>query len=230
MNIRNSSLTMLAALSMCMPDNAAAQQTTNGKVIHKTEDKATADAKVFDMLSSYSGGRLLTKVLDFSQSKLTDTNEDNIKIAEGTWFQVNSLRSDIYVDNKTRRPVFGKQYPMESAVNLLMNTINNDSHRITIIHHQYGNVKKKVMLPLHAIYQVLATDKEIYCSVTKIDPDNIEANLVMHQPESDYIHMFIVRIPIKELFKSEGMFTAELYSNIPQNNVTSIYSNKENKK
>ena len=227
MNIRNSSLTMLAALSMCVPDNAAAQQTTHSKVIHKTEDKATADAKVFDMLSSYSGGRLLTKVLDFSQSKLTDTNEDNIKIAEGTWFQVNSLRSDIYVDNKTRRPVFGKQYPMESAVNLLMNTINNDSHRITIIHHQYGNVKKKVMLPLHAIYQVLATDKDIYCSVTKIDPDNIEANLVMHQPESDYIHMFIVRIPIKELFKSEGMFTAELYSNIPQNNVTSIYSNKE---
>ena len=92
MNIRNSSLTMLAALSMCMPDNAAAQQTTHSKVIHKTEDKATADAKVFDMLSSYSGGRLLTKVLDFSQSKLTDTNEDNIKIAEGTWFQVNSLR------------------------------------------------------------------------------------------------------------------------------------------
>ena len=54
MNIRNSSLTMLAALSMCMPDNAAAQQTTHSKVIHKTEYKATADAKVFDMLSSYS--------------------------------------------------------------------------------------------------------------------------------------------------------------------------------
>lgn len=230
MNIRNNSMALLAAMALCMPANASAQQMTQNKVAQKNDDKATADAKVFEQLSNYSGGRLVSKVLDFSQSKLTDTNEANIKIAEGTWFQVYSLRSDIYVDNKTRRPVFGKRYPLESAVNLLMNTITNDAHRMIITHHQYGNVKKNVMLPLHAIYQVLAFDKEIYCNVNKIDPDNIEATLVMHQPESDYIHMFLVRMPIKELFKSEGLFTAELYSNIPQNNVTSIYSNKEKRK
>lgn len=215
---------MLATIALGLSSNAAAQQKKPNNTTIKKEDKGTADAKVFDQLSTYSGGRLVSKALDFSQSKLTDTNEDNIKIAKGTYFQVNSLRSDIYIDSKNKRPVFNKRYPMESATNLLMNNISNDTHRIKVTHHQYGNVTKNVTLPLHAIFPILAADKDIYCSVTKIDAYHIEANLVMHQPKSDYIHLFVVQMTIDELFKPEGMISAELYSNIPQNNIKSIYS------
>lgn len=231
MNIRNIPLAMLAFMVPCLqPGSAARQGEGNNSVVLKDGDKATADLQVFKLLSEYKGGRLLKKSMDFSNAKLTDTNEEDIKIAEGAWFQVNTMRSDIYVDNKTHKPVFGKKYPMESAVNLLMNTIDNDTHQLAVTHHQYGNVRKKIMLPLHAVYQILAADKDIYCSVTKIDADNIEANLVMHQPESNYIHLFVIRIPIAELFKKEGVFTADLYSNIPQDNVKSIYSKKEKTK
>ena len=222
---------MLAATMLCIPVGTAAQKKeVNNSAAHAGGDKATADKGVFKLLSEYSGGRLLAKNVDFGNSKLTDTNEENIKLAEGPWFQVKTMRADIYVDGNTHKPVFGEKYPLESAVNLLMNVIGNDAHRLTIPHHQYGNVRKNIILPLHAIYQLLAADKDIYCSVTKIDPGNIEANLVMHQPESNYIHMFVMRIPIAELFKKEGMFVADLYSNIPQDNVKSIYSKKEKTK
>lgn len=227
MNIRNYSLAMLAAIALGLPDNAVAQQKKSSNATAQKEDKGTADAKVFEQLSTYNGGRLVSKALDFSQSKLTDTNEGNIKIAQGTWFQISSLRSDIYVDGKTKRPVFNKRYPMESATNLLLNAIANDAHRLKVTHHQYGNVTKNVTLPFHAIFPILAADKDIYCSVTKIDADHIEANLVMHQPKSDYIHLFVVQTTIAELFKPEGVISAELYSNIPQNNIKSIYSKKE---
>lgn len=231
MNIRNLLLATLAVMLPCLQSNSVARHgAVNNTVVPEDGDKATADRRVYQLLSEYTGGRLLPKSMDFSKSKLADTNEEGIKIAEGPWFQVNTMRSDIYVDGKTFKPVFGAKYPMESAVNLLMNVVGNDSHRLTITHHQYGNVRKKIMLPLHAIYQILAADKDIYCSVTKIDARNIEANLVMHQPESNYIHLFVIRMPIDELFKKEGMFAAELYSNIPQDNVKSIYSKKERTK
>lgn len=232
MNINhNTQATLIAVALCCLPNsNITAQQKVVKNSIQQKEDKSTADAKVYNLLSTYTGGRLVSKTFDFSHSKLTDTQEDGIKIAEGTKFQINSLRSDIYVDNTTKQPVFSKRYPMESAVNLLMNMVGNDAHRINITHHQYGNVRKKVLIPLNAIYLLLAADKDVYCSVTKIDANHIEANLVMHQPKSDYIHLFVVQMSINELFKPEGIITADLYSNIPQDNVKSIYSKQENRK
>lgn len=232
MNINRHTQATLIAMALCWLPNSnitALQKSTSSSIFQK-EDKGTADAKVFNLLSSYTGGRLVSKTFDFSHSKLTDTQEDGIKIAEGTKFQINSLRSDIYIDNKSKQPVFNKRYPMESAVNLLMNMVSNDTHRINITHHQYGNVRKRVSVPLNAIYLLLAADKDVYCSVTKINANHIEANLVMHQPKSDYIHLFVVQIPISELFKPEGIITADLYSNIPQENVKSIYSKQEKRK
>ena len=55
MNIRNNSMALLAAMALCMPAEAPAQQNTQSKVVKKTDDKATADAKVFEQLSNYSG-------------------------------------------------------------------------------------------------------------------------------------------------------------------------------
>lgn len=232
MNINHIPQAMLIALALCgFPSiNTAAQQKVTRNYSLQKEDKGTADAKVFNLLSTYTGGRLVSKTFDFSHSKLTNTQEDGIKIAEGTRFQINSLRSDVYIDNMTKQPVFSKRYPLESATNLLMNMVSNDNHRINITHHQYGNVRKRVSIPLNAIYLLLAADKDVYCSVTKIDANLIEANLVMHQPKSDYIHLFVVQIAISELFKPEGIITADLYSNIPQDNVKSIYSKQEKRK
>lgn len=232
MNIYNNTQAMLVALMLVGIPNihTAAQQKAPTSHSLPKEDKGTADAKVYTLLSTYNGGRLVSKTFDFSHSKLTDTQEESIKIAEGTRFQINSLRSDVYIDNNTKQPVFSKRFPMESAVNLLMNMVSNDAHRINITHHQYGNIKKNVSIPLNAIYLLLAADKDVYCSVTKIDTEHIEANLVMHQSKSDYIHLFVVQMPISELFKPEGIITADLYSNIPQDNVKSIYSKHKNRK
>ena len=61
-----------------------------------------------------------------------------------------------------------------------------------------------------------------YCSVTKIDKDLIQAILVFHNPGKNYIHMFLLDIPSNQMFKDKGVFSAKLYTNIPQEDVKSI--------
>ena len=64
-----------------------------------------------------------------------------------------------------------------------------------------------------------------YCSVTEVNKDSMKALLVFHHPKIDFIHMFIVTVPTNQLFKNGGTITAELYGNIPQKNVKSLFSN-----
>lgn len=48
----------------------------------------------------------------------------------------------------------------------------------------------------------------------------------MHNPKQNIIHLFVVSIPTNELFKNGGNIKAELYANIPQNDIKNIYSKK----
>ena len=90
----------------------------------------------------------------------------------------------------------------------------------------YGNVKKTLTMPLHSVFFVLTNEMDTYCNVTQIDKDLIKADLVMHNPKQNIIHLFVVSIPTSELFKNGGNIKAELYANIPQNDIKNIYSKK----
>lgn len=193
-------------------------------------DKAEADRQVFQQLSDYKGGQLVMRKWALSDSLLVPTREENVMVLQGTKFQVEALRSDIYIDAATRKPIFSKRYPMESAVNLLMNVVADDQHTLQITQHMYGKVKKTITLPLKAIYQVLAADRRVYCNVTKIDKDGMEADLVMYHKGRNDIHLFTLRMDMDEMFKAGGKFSAQLYANIPQANVKSIFSTKDKKK
>ena len=87
---------------------------------------------------------------------------------------------------------------------------------------QYGNKQKKATVPLQTVYDLLGRHNDIYVNVTRIDPKSIEAVLVFHQKGINTIHMFIVNIPVENLFVKGATVTAELYGNIPQGNVKSI--------
>lgn len=187
-------------------------------------DKKNADEFVYERLSKNTGGEDFCKKLILNKQNLADTNEERIKLLPGKSFQINSLRSDVFIDAKTWKPVFDHSYPMESAVNLLMNLAGNCN--VTLTQHQYGNVKKTLTMPLHSVFFVLTNEMDTYCNVTQIDKDLIKADLVMHNPKQNIIHLFVVSIPTSELFKNGGNIKAELYANIPQNDIKNIYSKK----
>ena len=64
---------------------------------------------------------------------------------------------------------------------------------------------------------------QLYCSVTYIGTDEIRAVLIFHQKRQNFIHMLELKVPTRELFDEGSVMTGDLFTNIPQDNVNSIF-------
>ena len=63
-----------------------------------------------------------------------------------------------------------------------MNKVSDNEHSILITHHQYGNVVKKLKMPMRNMFNLLARTMDVYCFVTTISKNKIEGVLVFHNP------------------------------------------------
>ena len=114
--------------------------------------------------------------------------------------------------------------------NLLLNRIDPNEHQLKITHHQYGGKKPSVMLPMQKIYDLFARNMQLYASVTKISDKEIRGVLVFYQKRLEYIHMLELRVSTDQLFDKKSTLTGDLYTNIPQHNIKSIFREKDQTK
>lgn len=194
-------------------------------------DKAEADQIIYEMLTSKNQTENWHPGLVIQDSQLKETNEKGIFIVLGDSFQIKSLRSDYYVTKKKGNwePLNDARYPMETMVNLLLNHINDNRHMLEICHHQYGGKKPTITLPMQDLFDLLARNMDLYCSVTYINEHEIRAILVFHQRSLNFIHMLELKVGTKKLFDANSTISGDFYTNIPQNNVNDIFREKRNK-
>jgi hypothetical protein len=50
--------------------------------------------------------------------------------------------------------------------------------------------------------------------------------LIFHQKKMDFIHMVEMKVPTRQLTEPTSVITGELYTNIPQKNVKSLFREK----
>lgn len=192
-------------------------------------DKADADNLLYNELKTALPPSSFKIPLVVSNRVLKKTNEDNVFKVIGKSFQVESLRSDYYVRRKGQKYeiLYDARYPLESFVNLLMNKVEKNGHPVLITHHQYGNVIKKLKMPMMNMFNLLGRTMDIYCFVTSISKYKVNGILVFHNPHTDVIHMLEVSADTRHLTKDNAQIEADLYSNIPQDNIRTLF--KENK-
>ena len=214
MNVK-SLLWLTTALSCLAPTGMAAQS-----------DKKTDDDQLLELLTEPADPLNWHAPLTISEAHLQPTAEQAIFKVVGGHFQVESLRNDFYVARSAEGSygiVFDRRFPLESLTNLMLNLLTNNSLQMDITLHQYGNRTPHVSLPMQQVFDRLAQQMELYASVTSITPDVLKGVLVMHQPRQHFIHMFIITVPFKELFTQGGHLQADLYGNIPQENVRKLF-------
>ena len=195
-------------------------------------DKADADKLVYQMLTSATQTENWHPAMIIRSNELKETAEKGIYIVNGDSFQIKSLRSDFYVTKKEDSwvPLNDGRYPLETMVNLLLNRITDNQHMLEIRHHQYGGKKPTITLPMQDLFDLLARNMNLYCSVTFINQHEIRAILVFHQRSLNFIHMLELIVKTKKLFDAKSTISGDLYTNIPQNNVKDIFRDKKSKK
>ena len=195
-------------------------------------DKAEADQIIYEMLTAGNQTENWHPGIVIQESQLKETNEKGIYIVQGDSFQIKSLRSDFYVYQKNNQwePINDARYPLETMVNLLLNHITDNRHMLEICHHQYGGKRPVITLPMQSLFDLLARNMNLYCSVTYINEQEIRAILVFHQHSLNFIHMLELKVKTNELFKPNSTISGQFYTNIPQHNVNDIFREKKNKK
>lgn len=192
-------------------------------------DKHDADQLVYKELTGSYEPQNWHPDLVITKEMLTETNEQGIYIVRGDSFQVKSMRTDFYVREETGKWVVlnDTRYPMETMTNLLLNRVTDNKHQLELRHHQYGGTIAKVCIPMQNLYDLFARNMKLYCSVTFSDSYEIKAVLVMHHQKMDFIHMVEMKVPISFLATPTSTIYGELYTNIPQSNLKSIFREKK---
>lgn len=188
-------------------------------------DKAEADLLIYHELTAGYETENWHPEMIVNERKLTPTEEEGIFVVKGDSFQVKSVRTDFYVTKKDEKWVTlnDSRFPMETLVNLLLNRIEKNSHLLKIRHHQYGGNKPLIEIPMQRLFDQLARNTQLYCSIMSITDSSIQAVLVFHQKRINFIHMLLLEIPSNQLFVDASTFTGDLYTNIPQSNIKSLF-------
>ena len=196
-----------------------------GMAVAQDRDKVSADTLLYEQLCASHVAENYHAPLTVSKRDLESTAERGIYIVKGKSFQVKSMTSSFYVREKrgSYEPIIDKRYPMESFTNILLNRVKQNKLRIAITQSMYGSSKKVPVQNMQNIYDLLARNMDIYCSVTSINKDKIDATLVFHHRKLNFIHLFVVSVPTEDLFEDGGLVTATLYGNIPQHNIRTLF-------
>lgn len=215
---------MRLALTTCLVLLAATL-----RVAAQATDKADADKLVFQELSAQHEVENWHPELIVRSERLEETAEQGVYVLRGDSFQVSSLRSDVYLRQAGGEwtPIFDGRYPVESLVNLLMNRVVDNRHLLTLRHHQYGGTVPTIIMPMQTLFDVLGRTTDSYCSVNAVTRDEMRAVLVFHQRRLNYIHMLELRVAMDQLTQPDGMLTADLYTNIPQNGVLNVFTERK---
>lgn len=188
-------------------------------------DKADADKIIYQMLTEKSQTENWHLELVIESSKLEAMPEQDIYVVRGDSFQIKSLRSDFYVRKEASDyvPINDGRYPLETMVNLLLNRISDNKHNLELRHHQYGGNIQRIVLPMQNIFDILARNMQLYCSVTFIDKHEIRAILVFHQKSINFIHMLELKVKTSKLMEPGSTISGDFYTNIPQENVNNLF-------
>lgn len=202
---------------------------TASTVFAQAIDKAKKDQLIYqELMADYELENWHPKLLIHEQ-ELLPTEEEGIFVVKGDSFQIKSLRSDFFVSKKegTWMPLNDPRFPMETLVNLLMNRIEKNGHLLKIYHHQYAGKKALIEIPMQKLFDQLARNTQLYCTITSITKETIRSVLVFYQKRIDYIHMILLEVSPEKLFEDTSTFTGDLYTNIPQSNIKSLFREKK---
>lgn len=191
-------------------------------------DKAQADSVMFALLSSVPDDDELLPV-----EKMTLPRDGRKRgatfVVEGEYFQIKSLRNDVYylTGRNDCVPINDARYPLETMNNLLLGAIDGGEREVMVHHHRYGGQNATLMMPFNELRSKLQPGLRAYCSITDISTEKIEAILVYYDAEKNVIHMLNFTSPIDVVTRGAGEMDAELYTNIPQDNIRNLFGQED---
>ncbi|NDV46765.1 hypothetical protein D0T49_06865 [Paludibacter sp. 221] len=191
-------------------------------------DKKEADGEIGLLFASKAceqkKGRIEPPL--FTNLDLTKKPGSDVYVHKGTVFMINEINSDTYFqrhDNQYRY-IYNEQYPHESLINMFLSEQCYSTLCLHITHRMYGGVLPEFTLSLNEFVSLFKDDFNFYCGMQKSQTDAVKITVLLHSKDYNFAHMLLIETAKGDIFAKNGIVKANLYTNIPQHNIKSLFN------
>ena len=145
---------------------------------------------------------------------------------KGRTFMIDNISSDIYYQKNGNRyyTAHDDNYPHESLSNLFFTDNRTTSLKLHITHRMYGSFTPEFDISLSDFICLFQNSCDIYCGSQKEDTDKVKLTVILHNRDYNFIHMLQINTTADQVFSKNGILDANLYTNIPQHNIKSLFN------
>jgi len=152
--------------------------------------------------------------------------QDSIYVEKGEEFNIPQINNDLfYFKNDTI-------YSLVSDTSLIALSFSNallapsaKHYTIEVKHRMYGFVVQNYTLDSRDFNDYFSNGYERYFGIETMEPENLSGTMILYNRDEEYIHLAYVTTTLDDLMNG-GKMTMELYSNIPQHNIKTLYGKR----
>ncbi|MFI3282150.1 MAG: hypothetical protein SNG10_01305 [Rikenellaceae bacterium] len=195
-------------------------------------DKLELESEIESLFTKDFEAKDISEILN--TDSLYTKLESGVYAKIGESFLIDSMSSTTYYTRKKANKyefVYSPDMLGYSLVNLLLRyTKYGDKTTINVEQRMYGNSVKTFKITTNSLREFCETNGfDPYIGVESCSDDRVEATVILHNKELNYIHMFHVATDVNSLFGSKDSFiSARLFSYIPFDNVADIFDEYKN--
>jgi len=116
---------------------------------------------------------------------------------------------------------FDKSLIAESFANALLVHVKNN-YKINITQRMYGNVVKKYTVNSRDFDDYFRRDYDRYFGIESLKKEKLTGTMILSNRNEENIHLAFVSISLDDLING-GTMEMQLYSNIPQQNIKTLF-------
>jgi len=188
-------------------------------------DKKERDARLFFQLKNHhAASDSITDnraAPDYSYLKLL---RDSLYVDKGSLFIIPQINNDlVYIrTDSSYNLALNKSLIAESFANALLVPMGND-YKINITHRLYGNVVRKYTVESCDFDDYFLRDYDRYFGIESLEKEKqLTGTLILSHRNAGSIHLAFVSVTMDDLLNG-GTLEMQLYSNIPQQNVKTLF-------
>jgi hypothetical protein len=183
-------------------------------------DKKERDIRLATRLKNHRAAKDKVIAPDYSYLQLL---RDTIYVDKGSSFMIPQINNDLFYvkADSTYNLAFDKSLIAESFANALRVPAGNN-YKINITHRMYGKIVKKYTVNSRDFDDYFSHDYDRYFGIESFKKEKLTGTLILSNRNEGCIHLAYVSVSLDDLLNG-GTMEMQLYSNIPQQNIKTLF-------
>lgn len=172
---------------------------------------------------------ILSPDIEYLQLLQDSTYQECIYIEKGNEFNIPQINNDLfYIEDDSIYSLVSDTSMVSWSFSNAMLAPSEKHYTIDVKHRMYGFMIQEYTIDSRDFNDYFSHSYERYFGIETLEPGNLSGTMILYNRDEEYIHLAYVTTTLNDLING-GKMIMELYSNIPQHNIKTLFGEKKTK-